>query len=313
MYVHLQPFVFCNNSSGRHMSYELYIRKGVLNMIRNYTQNDIEEIVKIYTLEYKAMPEEIETLKSADKILVYEDGGIKGFIHLIFSGSNCYMEMGVAANELIKLVGLKLWEEAKKLMVENSTTFVKTFHVKDNLNWQELFDEIGFEYWYSVYRFNFAGPKFNEPKISVKKYEDEDYIDKISLGSEAFSALRRDNDIKPYNWYLSASKDALEESRRYNLKNKEYNYLFLEGNDIVGASMVKDGEVDLLFVNVKYQGKGYGRKILEFTVNRGLEQEPSGVNLNAVASNENAVRLYKNAGFKVVQAQDARRLSITKF
>jgi ribosomal protein S18 acetylase RimI-like enzyme len=144
----------------------------------------------------------------------------------------------------------------------------------------------------------------------VKKYQDENYIDKMSLESEAFSVLRRNNDIKPYNWYLSASKDALERNRKHTLINKDYTYLFFEGKDVVGASLVKDGEVDLLFVNVKYQGKGYGKKILEFTVNRGLEQEPSGVNLNALASNENALRLYKNAGFKVVQAQDARRLII---
>jgi len=279
-------------------------------MIKNYTQEDIDEIVRIYTLEYKAMPEEIETLKTAKNILVYEDEGIKGFIHLIFSGTYCYVEMGTASNELIKPIGLKLWEEAKKLMAENNTTFVQTSHVKENIIWQELFNELGFEYWYSIYRFNYQGSKFNEPKLSVKKYEDEDYEDKIRLESEAFEALRRNNDIKPYNWYLSASKEALESNRKYTLKNKDFTYLFLEGTDIVGASLVKDGEIDLLFVNVKYQGKGYGKKILEFTINRGLEQEPSGVNLNALASNESALRLYKNAGFKVVQAQDVRRLTI---
>ena len=279
-------------------------------MIRNYTENDIDEIVKIYTLEYKAMPEEIETLKTAKNILVYEDDGIKGFIHLIFSGTYCYVEMGASSNEIIKTVGLKLWEEAKKLMGENSTTFVQTSHVKENLFWQELFNEIGFEYWYSIYRFNYQGSKFNEPELFARKYEDEDYVDKIRLESEAFEALRRNNDIKPYNWYLSASKEALESNRKYTLKNKDFTYLFLEGNDIVGASLVKDGEIDLLFVNVKYQGKGYGKKILEFTINRGLEQQPFGVNLNALASNESALRLYKNAGFKVVQAQDVRRLNI---
>jgi hypothetical protein len=39
-------------------------------MIRDYTKNDIDEIIKIYTLEYMAMSEEIETLKSVPKILV---------------------------------------------------------------------------------------------------------------------------------------------------------------------------------------------------------------------------------------------------
>lgn len=280
-------------------------------MVRNYTQNDIEEIVRLYTLEYMAMPAEIEALKSAKNILVYEDNGIKGFIHLCFSGTQCTIEMGAASDELIKSVGLKLWEEAKKLFVENSTTFIDTSHVKDNLQWKEFFDEAQFEYWFSIYRFTYKGEKFNEPELCVKMYKDENYIDKISLESEAFSTLRKNCDIEPYNWYLAANEKALENSRRWTLSQKEYTYLFFENNEIVGASLVKDAEIDLLFVNVKYQGKGYGRKILEFTINRGLEQNSTAVNLNALASNESALRLYKSAGFEVIQAQDARRL-VTK-
>ena len=279
-------------------------------MIRDYNQSEINEIIRIYTLEYKAMPAEIEALKSAAKILVYDDNGIQGFIRLAISGDYCYVEMGVLTNELIRPVGLKLWEEAKKLFIEKSIKFVEVFHVKDNLNWQQLFNEIGFEYWYSVYRFSYEGNKFNEPNICAVKYEDKYYEDKIRLESEAFSVLRRENDIKPYNWYLSASKDAIEHNRKETLEQKEYIYLFFENNEMVGASMVKNAEIDLLFVNIKHQGKGYGKKILEFTINRGLEQNATSVNLNALASNENALRLYKNIGFKVVQAQDARKLII---
>ena len=279
-------------------------------MIRDYVNSDIDEIIKIYTLEYKAMPEEIETLKSAPKILVYEDNGIQGFIHLLKSGSYCYVEMGVISNELIKSIGLKLWEEAQKYIRENSITFIEVFHVKDNLAWKELFNEINFEYWYSVYRLSFEGDKFCEPDICVAKYEDKYYEDKISLESEAFSVVRKEHDIKPYNWYQNASKEALESNRKVTLKNKDYIYLFFEDNDIVGASMVKDAEIKLLFTSIKYQGKGYGRKILEYTVNRGLEQSSTCVNLNVLANNEKALKLYRNAGFNLVQAQDCRRLII---
>lgn len=281
-------------------------------MVRNYTQNDIEEIIRIYTLEYKAMPEEIETLKGAENILVYDDNGIQGFMHLVFYGESCAVEMGAVSNEVIKSVGFKLWEEAKKLFKENSTISINTYHVKDNVYWKEFFDEVGFKYWYSIYRFNYQGKNFNEPELCVKKYEDKYYIDKISLESEAFSKLREKHDIKPYNWYLAAGEKNLEANRKWTLGEKEYIYLFFENEEIIGASMVKNAEVDLLFVNVKYQGKGYGRRILEFTINRGLEQNPNGVSLNALAGNEEALRLYKNVGFKVIQAQDCRRLLFSK-
>jgi ribosomal protein S18 acetylase RimI-like enzyme len=277
------------------------------NLIRDYREDDIDEIVKIYTKEYMAMPEEIETIKTASKLLVYDDD-IQGFIHFMISGSYCCFEMGVTTNELINPIGLKLWDEAKKLFSEKSINTLKTYYVKDNLHWKQFFDEIGFDYQCSIYRFEYKGPRFNEPNLSVVKYEDKYYDDKMRLESEAFSVLRKENNIKPYNWYLSASKEDLEYNRKSTLVDKEYIYLFIENDDMVGASMVKNAEIELLFVNINYKGKGYGKKILEFTVNRGLEQNSSGVNLNALASNENALRLYKKTGFKVVQAQDCRML-----
>jgi ribosomal protein S18 acetylase RimI-like enzyme len=282
-------------------------------MIRVYKPSDIEEIVRIYTLEYMAMPEEIEALKSASKILVYEDNNIiQGFIHMMIWGDSCSIEMGSVSDDQILHVGLKLWEEAKKLFIEKSIRFIKIFHVKDNLKWQQLFNTIGFEYWFSIYRFSYKGAKFDEPNICAVKYEDKYHEDKIRLESEAFAVLREKNDIKPYNWYLNASKETLENNRKSTFEKREYIHLFFEGDEMVGASMVKNAEVELLFVNIKYQGKGYGKKILQYAVNRGLEQNAAGVNLNALASNDRALSLYINTGFEVVQAQDCRRILINE-
>lgn len=279
-------------------------------MVRDFIESDINEIIRLFTLEYIAMPEEIESLKAATKILVYDDNEIQGFIRLSISGSHCYAEIGAASNELIKPVGLKLWKEAQRFLKEKSVDSVEIYHVKDNIYWQQFFNEIGFEYWYSVYRLSYIGAKFDESELCAVKYEDKYYEDKMRLECEAFTPLRRENDIKPYNWYEGSSKEDIERNREWTLEQKDYIDLFFESDEIVGASMVKAAEVDLLFVNPKYQGKGYGRKILEFAVNRGLEQNASGVNLNALASNDSALRLYRSTGFKIVQAQDIRRISL---
>lgn len=279
-------------------------------MIRDYKKEDMDEIIRIYTLEYKAMPAEVESLRNAAKILVYEDNGIQGFIRLILNGDAASIEMGASNDELIIPVGLKLWEEGMSFLKEKGATSVNVYHVKDNLQWQKLFNNIGFEYWYSVYRFTYTGSNFQESNLQAVRYEDKYFYDKIRLESEAFSSLRREHDIKPYNWYLGASKEAIEDARKWTLENKEHIYLFFENNEIIGASMVKEAEIELLFVNVKYQKQNYGKKILEFTVNRGLEQKSSAVNLNALARNEKALKLYKNTGFKVVQAQDIRKFQL---
>jgi ribosomal protein S18 acetylase RimI-like enzyme len=62
------------------------------------------------------------------------------------------------------------------------------------------------------------------------------------------------------------------------------------------------------FTTVKFQGQGLGRKILEFSINEGLNQNPTGVRLNVLAENEKALRLYTDTGFEFIQAQDSRRL-----
>jgi ribosomal protein S18 acetylase RimI-like enzyme len=277
--------------------------------IRDHIDSDIDDIIKIYTLEYKAMPEEIDTLRSAPKILVYENhDGVEGFIHLSTNGSHCYIEMGVISNEKIMSIGSELWQEALEYFDENKISSVQVFHVKENLLWEQFFNELNFKYWYSVYRLDYHGQKFPERNINVIKYDDQYYDDKMRLESEAFSVLRQENNIKPYNWYLVASEENLIANRKATLLNKDFIYLFFEGDEMIGASMVKNSEIELLFTNVKYQRKGYGKKILEYSVNKGLEQNSDRVSLNVLAGNEKALKLYMDTGFKLIQGQDCRKL-----
>lgn len=255
------------------------------------------------------MPEEVETLRSAPKILVYDDhSGVEGFIHLSTNGNHCYIEIGVISNEKIMSIGSELWKEALDYFDENKISSIQVFHVKENPLWQQFFCNLGFEYWYSIYRLDYQGSKFPESKIQVIQYEDQYYDDKMRLESEAFSVLRRENNIKPYNWYLAASEENIVANRKATLLNKDFIYLYFEDDEMIGASMVKNSEIELLFTNIKYQRKGYGKKILEHSVNKGLEQNSDRVSLNVLASNEKALKLYMDTGFKLVQGQDCRKL-----
>lgn len=56
-------------------------------MIRNHTSNDIEKIIDIYKSGSHPTHEEIENIRNSKKILVYDDNGIKGFIHLTFKAN----------------------------------------------------------------------------------------------------------------------------------------------------------------------------------------------------------------------------------
>lgn len=226
-----------------------------------------------------------------------------------FYENTCDFEMGISSDDHIKSIGSQLWAEAKKLIKENAVTLINTCHIKNGI-WEEFFDEIGFDYWFSYYKLKYISGKYREPELDVKKYEDEYYIQEISLESEAFSKLREENDITPHNWYLSASKDTLENHRIERLIHKDNFYLFFKEREMIGAAIVTNAEIPLFFVNIKYQGGGYGRKILEFAVNRALEQDLNGVYLEVLASNEKALQLYTSTGFEIIQGYVNRRLKI---
>ena len=78
-------------------------------------------------------------------------------------------------------------------------------------------------------------------------------------------------------------------------------YILVDSDEIIGSVALKGGEIDDLIVNPKFQGRGYGRKILLWA----LENIHSAkVILHVAEWNEKAVRLYKNAGFEIVKTID---------
>lgn len=276
-------------------------------MIRKSTNDDLNEIIRIYSIEYKAMEDELEAIKQSKNILVYDDEGVKGFSWLAFGPGICKIEMAVESPLLINEAGGKLWEESRSLIESNESKFIFTYYLQNSNEWKEFYLSRRFESWYSIYRMTYTGQPYPEPTTSVKAYEDCYYEEKIKKESEAFSVLRQEIDEKPFNWYESANEEALLRNRKKTLENREFIHLFFIKEEMVGASMVKHGEIELLFVSLEHQRKGYGRSIMEFSINRALEQNPQEVTLNAVAKNESALRLYTSLGFKAAQIQEKSR------
>jgi RimJ/RimL family protein N-acetyltransferase len=58
------------------------------------------------------------------------------------------------------------------------------------------------------------------------------------------------------------------------------------------------GEIVQMFVDPMYSGKGVGQTLLQLSIDKAFENEQiEQIILSAVASNENAMRLYKKLGF----------------
>ncbi len=278
-------------------------------MIRKVTQNDISRIVEIYTEVYLAMPEEIDTISKSDSILVYEEESqIIGFAHYILNGANGYLEIGIDSKYNIVEIGKRLWNYLSIELKEKHISTVKTFHVQEDTRWSALFKEIGFEYWYSVYRLKHVSPIDAEIDLKVIDYTDDYFEAKMELESECFEEVRRLNHIQPYNWYAEASDSYKADLRAFINANKDFIKIYMEKDKIIGVSQVKDREIDLIFTRKSEQGKGYGNQILIDSIKRGKAQGDGEVYLNVLAQNDKALRLYKKHGFKQLQTQDCRRI-----
>lgn len=75
-------------------------------------------------------------------------------------------------------------------------------------------------------------------------------------------------------------------------------YLLLDGEDIIGSVALKGNEIDDLIVDKRFQGQGYGKKILIWAIHHiGTEQ----IELHVAEWNQRAVNLYKKMGFEITE------------
>ncbi len=73
-------------------------------------------------------------------------------------------------------------------------------------------------------------------------------------------------------------------------------YLLIKDNEIIGSVALKDGEIDDLIVDRKYQGQGYGKQILLWALEH-MDSEK--IILHVADWNKRAIRLYEKTGFEI--------------
>jgi putative acetyltransferase len=82
------------------------------------------------------------------------------------------------------------------------------------------------------------------------------------------------------------------------LPNSE-TFLYIEENHIVGfISIVNKNNIGGLFIDIEFQRKGIGRKLIEY-----VQEQYGDLSLAVYKDNEKAVQFYKNSGFKTMSEQ----------
>jgi ribosomal protein S18 acetylase RimI-like enzyme len=154
-------------------------------------------------------------------------------------------------------------------------------------------------------RFEYQGPKFPEPEIKPCKYEPENFQKQIDLESEVFYEIRKTSGITPHKIGDASAKE-LKSIAGFFENNKGTFYQLFEAGTLVGSVLFVGNYIQALAVAANWQGKGYGRKLTKFAVNKILDSGYSSVVLHTLPGNQKAERLFLRLGFREVQGLSAK-------
>lgn len=133
--------------------------------------------------------------------------------------------------------------------------------------------------------------------LKLRNYADKDYEEYARICNSCFSEMRKALEITPLDCC---------ESREKLLQKKSQIFIFEADGKLVGSVALYDNEIDDLFVDEAFQGKGYGRALLEFAVSTLQNQDKSPIILHVADRNQKAIKMYLNFGFQITATEAIR-------
>jgi ribosomal protein S18 acetylase RimI-like enzyme len=271
-------------------------------LIRDFEAKDIEQLNKLLkSLETKSLIGELNQINQrTSKVIVYErDNQLKGLAYT----TNCFTESGdneaqvfiyVEPNSRKQGIGTALHNELEKFLIKKKPIFLRTSMRADIDNSSGFYKKLGFHKWWGSPLLYYDGERVPDSELAFSVYEDK-YLDQfVKVNQKSYYPVQKSNDLKPY----IPTKESI---KKYKLQNKERVYLALNNGELMASVSVGEGEIDNLVVSPKYQGRGYGKKALQFGMNKLLEQGYEVIRICYMENNTVAENLYYSLGFKFLQ------------
>ncbi|MDF2672069.1 MAG: hypothetical protein K0R09_334 [Clostridiales bacterium] len=269
-------------------------------MIREFISEDIEQIYKIINME--VIDNVMDTIRNiqndSKKFIVWDDAGIKGFAYMLEmnkENKEWNIQLFVEPKERRKRIGTALYQEIQRyLECEKPSVLVTEFRV-DIDNTASFYEKLGYKKWYGSPELYYRGT--NQPEVDIKfvPYEDKYYEQYAKCRQDCFYEMSVKNDFKPYVIPLS------EQDKKNLFSGKDSIYVTLDNECLIGAITIDNGYLDQIMVSPAYQGKGYGKKITQFGINKELDKGISLIHLCYIEGNDKAENLYRSLGFETVQ------------
>ncbi|WBW96290.1 GNAT family N-acetyltransferase [Oceanirhabdus sp. W0125-5] len=148
----------------------------------------------------------------------------------------------------------------------------------------------GYKQWFKSNYMTYTGGEMTIENHDIVKYEDEYYDECQKVLSESFHKMR-------LSVGMESTPSLPSEEERQDYKENADNIFVLRDNSIIVAVLRLDGdEIDALAVDEKHRGKGYGKALVGYGVNKVLSRGCTKVPLWVVEGNK-AKYLYDKLGF----------------
>lgn len=270
-------------------------------MIRDFHPKDKDQIIFLKnTIDNGYQLEDISYIQSnATTFIVYEQELIKGFAYATMTANDAgdleaQIRLYVEPNSRKKGVGLALYNELETLLVALKPDVLSAYIRVDIINPASFCNKMGFNKWWGSPELLYTGESFPDSELEFCIYEDKYFERYVKVVQESYYELHKNNDLKPY----IASKEIIT---KYKLNNKKNVYLALQDEQIMVSVTIGDGTIENLMVSPSYQGKGYGKKALQFGINKLISQGYDTIRICYMEGNTPAEKLYTSLGFKPLQ------------
>jgi ribosomal protein S18 acetylase RimI-like enzyme len=268
-------------------------------MIRPYRPEDREKLIAMVREEWDWPADEIGRILDAAPFVVYEEAGVP--LGCAMAGDP-YPTMGDKWTDLMMFVALAqrhqgigsaLWDYVKDRAVSSGAGAISIEYCVSP-EALRFFSQKGAASWYSWTRMRYSGSAFPEPIIAARPYEDSDFSNFVRIRNSAFRSLRVGLGMEPEVFPPAAITDELKASF---LKDKEDMFMFFENGQPVAVGLVQNRYVNTIGVLPEYRGRGLGRRVTEYCVNRLKERASGDIFLGVVDTNAVARKLYDSMGF----------------
>lgn len=161
---------------------------------------------------------------------------------------------------------------------------------KDNELEKMFLYKNGYKNWFHSNFMIYTGGKLTVDNCEIINYEDKDYDECQKIFSEAFHKMRLLVGLE------STLSQPSERQKSAYQENSENILVLREYNKIVAVIILDDNEIDGVAVAIDKQGKGYGKKLVSYSINKLLDRGCQKVRLWVVEGNP-AKYLYEKIGF----------------